>query len=282
MGWRGTAIGGAVGLAIGGPLGALVGAALGVGAERVARRLDLLQDHRPVDGRRLQERFFEDSFSVMGHIAKADGRVSKAEIAFAESVMGRMGLSPSLRRAAIMFFNQGKAGAFDLESTLKELRLVGLDRGPLRRIFLEVQVGVAYADGPPSGDQAKGLEQIRRGLGVPSGTFRRIEQLILIQQRIQGGMYGSAGTAGDRGRRGDRRQGAGTRASPLGGAYATLGLSPDASDAEVKRAYRKLISQHHPDKLASRGLPEEAMRLASQRTQEIRRAYETITEARAA
>jgi DnaJ like chaperone protein len=72
------------------------------------------------------------------------------------------------------------------------------------------------------------------------------------------------------------------RPAPLASAYATLGVGPKASDAEIKKAYRRLMSQHHPDKLMAKGLPEEAMRMASQKTQEIRRAYETITEARAA
>jgi DnaJ like chaperone protein len=59
-----------------------------------------------------------------------------------------------------------------------------------------------------------------------------------------------------------------------------LGVESKASDAEVKRAYRRLINRHHPDKLASRGLPEEAIKLASQKTQEIIRAYEVVTRAR--
>jgi DnaJ like chaperone protein len=59
-----------------------------------------------------------------------------------------------------------------------------------------------------------------------------------------------------------------------------LGVPPQADDAEVKRAYRRLMSQHHPDKLVSKGLPEEMMKLAAQKTHEIRQAYEMITEAR--
>ena len=56
--------------------------------------------------------------------------------------------------------------------------------------------------------------------------------------------------------------------------------SAQASDAEVKRAYRRLMSQHHPDKLVSKGLPEEMMKLATQKTHEIRQAYEMISAAR--
>ena len=63
-------------------------------------------------------------------------------------------------------------------------------------------------------------------------------------------------------------------------AYAILNISPSANDSEVKRAYRKLISQHHPDKLISKGLPEEMMKIATQKTQEIRAAYECVMDER--
>jgi DnaJ like chaperone protein len=67
----------------------------------------------------------------------------------------------------------------------------------------------------------------------------------------------------------------------LDDAYAILNVSASASDKEVKRAYRRLISQHHPDKLVSKGLPEEMMKMAAQKTDEIKKAYEQIKEARA-
>jgi len=63
-------------------------------------------------------------------------------------------------------------------------------------------------------------------------------------------------------------------------AYAILNISAQSSDADVKRAYRKLTSQHHPDKLVAKGLPKEMMKLAEEKTHEIRVAYERIREAR--
>lgn len=284
MGWWGKALGGALGLALGGPLGAVLGAAVGHGIDRGAARADLFGGARVKDPARLQEQFFETTFSVMGHLAKADGHVSELEVAFAESVIDRMGLSSALRRAAILLFNQGKAPGFELHAAMTALRQAGLGQGPLRQIFLEVQLGAAYADGPPVPAQQAILEQIRRDLQVSSLSFARIERLILLQRQVFGAAWDTGGPRGPgRSRAGERRSGDRSgppKAQTLAGAYATLGVEPGASTTEVKRAYRRLMNRHHPDKLIARGAPEEALKLASQRTQEVRRAYEAITRAR--
>ena len=66
----------------------------------------------------------------------------------------------------------------------------------------------------------------------------------------------------------------------LNAAYLAIGVSADADDAEVKRAYRRLISENHPDKLAARGLPESMRAVAEERSREINKAYDLIKEAR--
>ena len=270
MRWVGTAVGGALGLVVGGPVGAVLGAALGQGVDRGliagARRAAVTGPQRA----RIQSRFFETTFAVMGHLAKADGRVSESEIAFARSVMDRMSLTQVQRREAIEQFNRGKSADFDLNAGLEALRQVCRGQGALIHLFLEVQLLTAYADGSPTRAQRRVLEAIRAGLHVSAFAYRNLENLLLLQQRLHAGAPGGAG----------RRPS--PRHAPLAGAYATLGVGPKASDAEIKKAYRRLMSQHHPDKLMSRGLPEEALRMASLKTQEIRRAYETITQARAA
>jgi DnaJ like chaperone protein len=261
-------------MVVGGPVGAVFGAAVGQSVDRGwisgLRRPVLTSLQRE----RIQARFFESIFAVMGHVAKSDGRVSETEIALARTVMDRMGLVQEQRRRAIDLFNSGKAADFDLPETLRALKQSGRGHGTMVHLFLEAQISMAYADGEPSAAQRRVLETIRSGLGVSALIFRQLEQLIILQQRLRQG----AGAGG-----GPRSASASApRRSPLAGAYATLGVEPKASDAEIKKAYRRLMSQHHPDKLMSRGVPEEALRMASQKTQEIRRAYETITEARAA
>jgi DnaJ like chaperone protein len=66
----------------------------------------------------------------------------------------------------------------------------------------------------------------------------------------------------------------------LDDAYAALGLQPGASDAEVKRTYRRLMSRNHPDKLAARGLPESMREIAEERSREINTAYDLIKASR--
>jgi DnaJ like chaperone protein len=77
-------------------------------------------------------------------------------------------------------------------------------------------------------------------------------------------------------------KGAPASADALASAYDILGLTPAAADAEVKKAYRRLVSQNHPDKLAARGLPESMREMAEERTREIVGAHDRIMAARQA
>lgn len=281
MAWLGKAVGGVLGLLAGGPLGAAVGAALGHGVDRGAERVaDLFGPERAADRARMQATFVEATFTVLGHLSKSDGRVSEAEIAFAESVMGRMGLTGANRRTAIAYFQRGKSESFNLAGALAAFRQASPGQVQLHQLFLEILLAASYMDGPPSPVKQAILEQCRHGLQVPLVSFRRLERMIQLQYQILGGAAGwrtaGAGGAGA-GRRGP---GAQTTRSTLAESYAVLGIPAQASDEEVKRAYRTLMNRHHPDKLTARGAPAEAIKMATQKTLEIRRAYDSINAAR--
>jgi DnaJ like chaperone protein len=207
-------------------------------------------------------------------MAKADGWVSQREIALAEAVMAQMELSPDMRRVAIGLFDEGKAEDFPLDDVLEQLRRECHRRRTLMQMFLEIQIQAAYADGRPGPNEERLLLHICNRMGISELLFRRLEQLVRLQQEFGAGR---SWQGGDRGRPQPV-----VRGPTLDQAYAVLGVGRQATDAEVKRAYRRLMSQHHPDKLVSKGLPEEMMKLAAQKTHEIRQAYETITRARAA
>jgi DnaJ like chaperone protein len=278
MGWVGKVVGGLLGFAAGGPIGALLGATLGHGVDRGVQKLAADMQLPLGDRQRIESVFFAATFSTMGHLAKADGRVSEAEIALAESVMARLQLTGERRSAAIALFRQGKAADFDLQAVVERFRRECLGRRMLVHLFLEIQLQAAYVDGEPTPAKRRVLEEIRAGLRIPVVVFRQLENLVRMQRQFAGAGAGAgAGAAG-----GGQRGRATTRGPTLSQAYAVLGVTPKDSDAAVKRAYRKLLSQHHPDKLVSKGLPEDMIKLATQKTHEIRRAYEMIQQARAA
>jgi DnaJ like chaperone protein len=264
MNWWGKLLGGGCGLLLGGPLGALLGAAVGHKLDGRLKGLGLLR--LPGGGfvfgdvERIQGAFFAATFSVMGHLTKSDGRVSEAEIALARAVMERMELTPEQRKTAIHLFNEGKRADFALAAVLGELRKVcGAQRSVLQ-LFLEIQVHAALADGEPNGEQRRLLLQLAGALGFAPRELERMLALARVEHRSAAGE--------------GARQGVGRRS--LQEAYALLGVEASASEAVVKQAYRRLMNQHHPDKLHAKGLPEEMVKLATDKTHEIRAAYEQI------
>jgi DnaJ like chaperone protein len=268
--WWGKLVGGAFGFMLGGPLGALFGAAVGHGFDRGLMHEDADAGSGAGGAARDQERvqaaFFTATFSVLGHLAKVDGRVHEEEIALAREVMRQMALSPAQERAARALFAQGKRADFDLGAVLGQLRRECGRRHALLQMFLEIQLHAAYADGALHAAETRALGGIARDLGFSAAELAHLEALVKAQRRHQGG-------GAERTRR---------PANALAEAYKVLGVSATAGDEEVKRAYRRLMNQHHPDKLVAKGLPEEMMRVATARTQEIKIAYETVKAARVA
>jgi DnaJ like chaperone protein len=260
MSWWGKVLGGAFGFMLGGPLGALLGAVLGHNLDLGLARLpegELGEGEKE----RVQAAFFTATFSVMGHIAKADGRVSEDEIEMARAVMRQMELDEKMRRAAIDLFTQGKSPDFQLDPVLDQFRRECRGRSTLIRLFIEIQLQASFADGHLDEAEDKLLRHICRKLRFPQSQYERLEEMIRAELH-QG------------------RQSGGAQRPTLPDAYALLNVEPEASDQEVKRAYRRLLSQHHPDKLVAKGLPEEMMKVAAQKTHEIRQAYERIKKER--
>lgn len=266
MSWWGKVLGGAFGAFIAGPLGAVLGAALGHQFDKGLKGLD---DHHwqtePGGQQRVQLAFFTATFSVMGRLAKADGRVSEDEIAFAKLVMAQMQFSTEQRKLAIELFTQGKRPDFDLDGVLRQFRRECHHRHTLMQMFLEIQMQAAYADGSLHPAERELLLYVFDMLGFSRHEFDHIEAMVRAVMGATTGGYRAAGK---------------TRPPSLDEDYAVLDVAKGASDAEVKKAYRRLMSQHHPDKLVAKGLPDEMIKLANEKTQQIRKAYERIKEAR--
>jgi DnaJ like chaperone protein len=255
--WWGKVIGGTFGFMLGGPLGALVGAALGHQVDS-GRRRAARAEAEVTSQERTQTAFFTASFAVMGRLAKADGRVTADEIQIASAVMDHMRLGPELRQAARSLFSQGKEADFPLDQVLGQLRRECHRSRNLLRVFLEIQLQAAYADGVLHPQERALLLHMAERLGFSAPELDALEALLHAQRPAPG------------------------PSQTLADDFALLGVSPAADAQTVKRAYRRLMSQHHPDKLVARGLPEEMMKVATAKTQAIRAAYERIRAARGA
>ena len=256
MTWWGKLFGGTFGYLLGGPLGALIGAAIGHRLD--ARVQDFSDEQQGVFGReRIQMAFFTATFSVMGHMAKADGRVTADEIRLAEQVMLQMQLDARLRKLAQRLFSEGKAANFPLDDVLDQLKRECRNRHTLLRMFLEIQMQAALADGVIHAAERKLLLHVATRIGFTVAEFEQLEAML----RASGYYHGATEPAPE---------------ERLSTAYKMLNIDTDATDAEVKKAYRRLMSQHHPDKLVSKGLPEEMMKIAAEKTHQIRQAYELI------
>ena len=259
MSWWGKVVGGTFGFMFGGPLGALLGAVLGnyfdTGLDGTGSGDFLGRGNTE----RVQTAFFTATFSVMGYIAKSDGHVSRHEVELAERVMQQMRLSPRQRQVAIDLFNAGKQDGFPLLQVLDQLRQEAARRSTLLQMFLEIVIATAFADGTLDARERNLLQSIATQLGFAP---RQLEQLL---GRISG-----------------QAQFAQTRSSEeqLRAAYKLLGVSEEVSDADLKKAYRRQMNQHHPDKLVAKGLPDEMMDIATRKAQEIKAAYELIKSSR--
>ena len=250
---------------LGGPLGALLGVALGHKLDQnAAYGIHERVGFDPGAQQRVQAVFFMATFSVMGHVAKADGRVSEDEIETARAVMARLGLTPELRQAAMRLFNQGKQADFPLDEVLAQFKREARHRRTLLQLFMEFLLMAAYADGEMHAAERHILLHVNQQLGFSVVEFERFATMVRAGRRFEQGYRPRAQTA----------------QASLADAYAVLNVTPQASDDEVKKAYRRLLSQHHPDKLVAKGLPEEMMKLASERTHQIRSAYEQIRQHR--
>jgi len=265
MNWTGKLIGALLGFALTRrPTGVLLGLILGhLYDVWVARR----STGPRVDAATVRTTFFRAAFTVMGHVAKSDGRVSEQDIAAARRIFRQFNLGEADTRAAMQFFTEGKQAGFEPGDLLAELAAACRGRPGVLRMFLEIQIRAALmADGLQGATRAA-LLRVASAIGIGALEFAHLEAFLRFQAHT--GTHAPGG-------------GAGPRAAPgaLDEAYEVLGVQPTASDAEVKRAYRKLMSENHPDKLVARGLPESMLEVAKQKTQAIQSAWERVREAR--
>ena len=199
-----------------------------------------------------QKVFFNSTFAIMGHVAKFDGVVSQQEIGIAKSFMEQLGLGIAARKEAIAAFNRGKESSFNLDQELQQLFINYRSQPLLLRMFIDVQNRAASVDGM-SPEKINLMNHICRRLGFSD-------------------MYHSNFNKSDSHNF--------TSGQSLARAYDLLGVSQTCSNEELKKSYRKMLGKHHPDRLVAKGLPQEMIKVANQKTIEINKAYQLIIEHR--
>lgn len=212
--------------------------------------------------------FFHALFSALGHICKADGKVTPEEIAIATALMDNMRLSGANRSEAQQAFRDGKAKDFPLAQMLNEFKAHSHGRRDVLQVYLEILISASCADGRITPPELRVLEKVAQTLGF---SVKDLHFLISTYEAGQRFKY-----------RHSKQQHYQSYSSQnsLADAYSIIGATQNDDDKTIKRAYKKQMSLHHPDKLSAKDLPEQALALAKSKTQEIQAAYELIKEKR--
>jgi DnaJ like chaperone protein len=240
MAWTGKLIGGVLGSLLG-PIGTVVGVGIGHQFDKGANRL-----------KQTAQTFQVAFFGCLAKMARADGTISKSEIEAVEQIMARFNYTGAVRDQAIEIFRRAKDDPHTAADYINQLAGVIHFNPQIAMTFIAALHAVAAADGEIHPNEREILLQAERAFRLRPGT---------IDAMLGGGVRGTATNA-------------------LENAYKVMEVSPDAPDAEIKKIYRHKCMEFHPDKLASKGLPEEFMVYAHDQLTKINEAYDIIKKER--
>jgi len=248
MGWLGKVIGGTIGFAMGGPLGAVAGAVFGHAFDSSGKRY--LQDERGrlSEGEETQMAFFLGAFSMLAKLAQADGRVSKSEMSSIDHFMIHdLRLNPQSRDVAITIFNT----ALQSPGTFQEFSRQFYDRFRFQPQLLDLMIDIMLR------------------VSLADGVMSESEET-LIRSAVQIFNFSDSKYSAIRSR----------YVSDVDKYFAILSCGRNDPDNRIKQQYRKLVQEYHPDKFASKGLPEEFNQLAEDKFREIQQAYDAVKKER--
>lgn len=250
--WPSTVIGAGAGFAIASIPGALLGALLG---QAMDRRLQLHSwaHLRERLGGRAVLRDDEVLFVLLGRLAKSEGRVVDGHIQQARQEMQRLEMSEPGRLRAIAAFNRGKSGSERLHPHLRRLKQQPhAAEGLLRACWRMV-----WADGRVGRHERELLMQWGQQLGW---STTRVQALASDYE--------------------PHRAALGNQGISYPEALRLLGVLPETEPVQVKQAYRRLLSRHHPDKLVGSGASPAQVRDATERTRDLHQAYAVVRKRR--
>ena len=255
MGWLGKVVGGTIGFAIGGPIGAVAGAAFGHTLDKKEERY--LSSNRIGSGQgasqlsnneEAQLTFFIAAFSMLAKIAKADGRVSEQEISSVEDFMQKdLNLDNESKNTARNIFREAVNSQDRFEAFAVQFYNVFRTQPRLIELMMDVLLRVSTADGKISNEEERLLQSAVRIFNISERAYSNFKKRYIKETNKF---------------------------------YALLNVDEDASDQEIKKQYRKLVTEYHPDKIQAKGLPEEFVKFANDKFIKIQEAYDFIKKER--
>ena len=206
----------------------------------------------------LPQPFLRALFETMGHLAKADGRVTQEEIRAVRALMHRLGLGPLEIRSAIDWFESGKEPSYPLISTIQTLRGQHARRADMRGLFVRLLMEVALSKSSLHQSERAIIWTICKELDIGRVELAQLEAMLRAQRSFRKSAAGAA----------DSKR--------VNDAYEALGIDRSSTNDEIKKAYRRLMNKNHPDKLASTNPDATVMAEAERRTREVRSAYDLL------
>lgn len=249
MSWLGKAIGGTVGFALGGPLGAVAGAVFGHMFDGDEEKPRMISDSGgSSSGERAQMAFFVAAFSMLAKLSKADGQVSEAEMNAIRQFMVRdLNLNVQSRQAAEQIFQTALDTPQSFEDFAGQFYQHFSGQPQLLEFMIDILLRVSVADGALADAEERLILSAVRIFRIEDSDYQKIKsQYIKNTEKY----------------------------------YATLGCNSSDSDEEIKKQYRKLVRDYHPDTIAAKGLPDEFVTFANDKFREIQEAYDEIRQER--
>ena len=239
MSWMGKIFGGSVGFMLGGPLGLIIGGMLGHHTiDKGSAGISRLESRQAV--------FFTATFALLGKLSKADGQVSAAEITLVERVMrDNLRLDDRSRQIAIKIFNQAKDSDAEFMDYAHQFYQEFSGQQQMLTMLLELLLLLAYADGELHPAEEAMLQDIAQ-LFHSESIYHRLKEKYADET------------------------------IPLDAHYETLGCRKGDSIQTVKKKYRKLAMEYHPDRIQSQGLPPELAAAAESKFKDIQNAYDEV------
>lgn len=250
MGWLGKIVGGTIGFAVGGPVGAVAGAAFGhlFDSETDGQVIPDKDGGRLSNGEAAQMTFFVASFSMLAKLIRADGQVRAAELESVRRFMAEdLKLNPQSRQAAEHIFQAAMEAPETFEEFAAQFYGRFHDQPQLLELMMDILFRVALSD----------------------GAINSVEERLI---RAAAGLFRFSDAAFDQFK---------ARYAPDSEKYyRRLGCSKTDSDDTIKKQYRKLVLDYHPDTIAAKGLPEEFVAFAHDKFREIQEAWDMVKKER--